>query len=616
VSEWSRFALSRTDMERRPDGTMILRAADPLGEYERRIGDVLLRNARTIPDRLHLAQRGKDGAWRKLTYADSARVARAVGQALLDRKLGPDRPVLIVAENGLDHAILNLGATLVGVPFVPVSAAYSRPGQGFSKLRHILGLIRPGLIFVDSWARYEGARVALDEAKAEIVIGDGIPAGAKVTPFSALTGTAPTQAVNAAAATVGPDTIAKVLFTSGSTDVPKGVINNHRMICSNQKQIAHGWPFLRQTPPVQLDWLPWSHTFAGNYDFYLALWHGGAYYIDEGKPAPGLIEKTMANLREVSPTMYLNVPRGYALMLPFLEKDKALRDSFFANLAFVFFAGAAMDEKLQQRVRDLARQSTGKPVPLICAWGATETAPLATTRYFPTEYPSNIGVPVPGCEIKLAPVADKLEIRVRGPNVTPGYWQQPDASANAFDDEGFYPSGDAVKLCDPNDPSKGLLFDGRITENFKLSSGTWVHVGMLRLALIAAAAPVIEDCVITGQDRDEAGALVFPSLGGCRSLCPHLPSDAPAKTLIAEPVVRQALAAGLRRLAASGGGSSMRVDRALFVAEPPSVDAGEITDKGYLNQRAVLASRAALVERLYAERPDADIVRLEKETAS
>ncbi len=614
MSEWSRFAVPQLSVETRPDGSLLLRADDPLGDYERRIGDVLLRHAGSIPDRVLMAQRGRDGAWRKVTYAQAATTARAIAQALLDRKLNSERPVLIVAENGLDHALLTFGALLVGIPFTPVSAAYSRPGQGFSKLRYILDLIKPGLIFVDSWARYSGAREALDAAGVEIVVADDIPPGAVVTPFSQLTGTAPTGAVEGAASTVGPDTIAKILFTSGSTDQPKGVINTHRMICSNQNMIAFGWPFVRTKPPILLDWLPWSHTFAGNYDFYLVLWQGGTYYIDEGKPAPGLIEKTMANLREISPTMYLNVPRGYGLMLPYLEKDTALRDRFFANLDLVFFAGAAMDEKLQERIRALARQATGQPVPLTCSWGATETAPLATARGFPTDYPSNIGTPVPGCEIKLAPVADKLEIRVRGPNVTPGYWRRPDATQAAFDEEGFYRSGDAVKLCDPNDPSKGLLFDGRITENFKLSTGTWVHVGMLRLALIAAGAPVIDDCVITGQDRDEAGALVFPSLAGCRALCPHLPTDAPASTLIAEPAVRAALAAGLKRLAAEGGGSSMRIARALLVAEPPSVDAGEITDKGYLNQRAVLAGRANLVERLYTDAPDADVIPLASET--
>jgi feruloyl-CoA synthase len=610
--EWAKFGVPNVAVERRPDGTILIRATDPLGDYERRVGDVLLRHARLAPERLHLAARDRTGSWRKISYGESARLARSIGQALLTRKLG-DRPVLIVAENGIDHALLALGATLAGVPFVPVSAAYARPGQGFTKLRYIIDLVKPGLIFVDTGARYAGARAALDEPGVEIVVADDVPSGA--TPFSALAGTAPTQAVDEAADKIGPDTVLKILFTSGSTDMPKGVINTHRMIAANQEMIAAVWPFVRQTPPVLLDWLPWSHTFAGNHDFYLVLWQGGTYYIDEGKPAPGLIDKTVANLRDVSPTMYLNVPRGYALLLDYLERDKALRERFFAKLDFVFYAGAAMAENLQARIRSLAEQTTGQPVPLICSWGATETAPLATARTFPSEFASNIGLPVPGTEAKLAPVGDKLELRVRGPHITPGYWRRPDATQAAFDDEGFYRSGDAVQLCNPTDPAKGLLFDGRITENFKLSTGTWVHVGTLRLAAIAACAPLIEDCVVTGQDRDEVGLVAFPNLAECRKLCADVPADTPAHKLIEAPAVRAAVLAGLKRLAAEGGGSSMRVSRVVLVAEPPTIDANEITDKGYINQRAVLTNRAALVQLLHAEATSGEVIRLDRAPA-
>ncbi len=609
MTNWGKFAVPKIAVERRPDGATVIRALDPLEAYPPRMGDVFLRRAEEIPDRLYMAARDAAGGWRKLTYGEMGRSARAIGQALLARKLGPERPVLIVAENGIDHALLSIGCLIAGVPFAPVSAAYARPGQGFTKLHYILDLIRPGLIFVDSWARYAGARAALDAAKAEVVIAGDRPAGADVTAFAALTATALTPAVDAAAGAVGPDTIAKILFTSGSTDMPKGVINTHRMLCANQVQIGFSWPFLRRTPPVLCDWLPWSHTFAGNHNFHLVPWHGGTYYVDEGKPAPGLIEKTVANLRDVSPTIYLNVPRGYGLLLDYLERDAALRDRFFAKLEFVFYAGAAMADSLQARLRKLAEQVTGEPVPLVCAWGATETAPQATGLNYPTSHPTCIGLPSPGVEIKLAPVGDKHEIRVRGANVTTGYWKNPEATAAAFDEEGFYRSGDAAKFCDPDAPEQGLLFDGRITENFKLSTGTWVHVGQLRLAVIAACAPVIEDCVITGHDRDEVGALVFPNLTGCRSLCPDLPADAAAQALVAAPAVRDALARGLRKLAAENSGSSMRVMRALLVAEPPTIDANEITDKGYVNQRAVLKNRAALVECLYGD-GDPAVVRL------
>lgn len=597
MSIWAKFGLPPVDVEQRADGSSIWRSREPLAAYPPRVGDMIQARLREIPDRLYMAQRSGAG-WRRTTYGEAGKAAFAIAQALLDRKLGPERPVLILAENGIDHALLAWACLLTGVPFVPVSAAYARPGQGFTKLRYIIDLIRPGLIFIDTRARYTGAREPLDEAKCEIVIVDDPAPG--TTGFSQFLATAPTTAVERAASAVTPDTVAKVLFTSGSTDMPKGVINTQRMLCSNQSMIEQAWPFLRRRPPVLVDWLPWSHTFAGNHNFHLILWHGGSYYVDEGKAAPGLVEKTIANLREISPTMYLNVPRGYALMLDHFERDTALRDRFFGELEFVFYAGAAMAESLQERIRRLAEQVKGEPVPLVSAWGATETAPQATGVNYANTVPSCIGLPSPGVEIKLAPVGDKLEIRVRGPNVTPGYWRRPDATASAFDEEGFYRSGDAARACDPADPMKGMMFDGRITENFKLSSGTWVHVGTLRLALISAGAPVIEDCVLTGQDRDEIGALVFPSLAGCRSLCPNLPADAPLTALIEQPTVRKALAGALKRLAEGGGGSSMRVTRALFVTTPPTIDANEITDKGYLNQRAVLANRAALVERLYA----------------
>ena len=614
MTNWANFRVPRVAVDERADGSKLIRSLDALADYPPRLGDVFLRQAQAIPDRLYLAGRDPAGAWRKVTYGEMGRFVCAIAQAVLDRKLDPERPVVIVAENGIDHALMAIGCLLAGVPFAPVSAAYARPGQGFTKLRYILDLVTPGLIFVDSWARYSGAREALDyktgHDKTEIAVAGDLPAGADVTPFARLTQTTPTQAVDAAARAVTPETVAKILFTSGSTDMPKGVINTHRMLCANQAMIAFQWPFLEREPPVLCDWLPWSHTFAGNHNFHLVPWHGGTYYLDEGKPAPGLIDKTVANLREVSPTMYLNVPRGYAMLLDYLERDNALRDRFFKRLRFVFYAGAAMADSLQLRLRKLAEEVTGEPVPLVCAWGATETAPQATSVNYPNRVPTCIGLPSPGVEIKLAPVGDKHEIRARGPNITPGYWRRPDLTAAAFDEEGFYRSGDAAKLCDANDPAKGLMFDGRITENFKLSTGTWVHVGTVRLEAIAACAPVMEDCVITGHDRDEIGALVFPSLAGCRSLCPHLPPDTPVATLIAEPAVRKALGDGLKRLAAEGGGSSMRIARALLVAEPPTIDANEITDKGYINQRAVLKTRAALVDKLYADPPAADVVRL------
>jgi len=615
MTPWSKFSIPQITAENRGDGATILRADGPLGPFDRCMGDVLARQADARPDTVFLADRGPDGAWRKVTYKEAYALARSIGQALLDRGLSQERPVLIVSENRIEFALLGLGAAFVGVPFAPVSAAYARPGQGFGKLEHVAQTVAPGVILVDSWDRFAAAREVLEATGAEIVVAGDLPADAGVTPFDTLTASEASGAVDAAAAAVDPDDVLKILFTSGSTGLPKGVMNTHRMICANQAMIIDVWPFLSERPPVLLDWLPWSHTFGGNYDFNTVLWNGGTYYIDAGKPAPGLIETTIANLRDVTPTMLLNVPAGFGLLMDYLEKDEDLAARVLGDLDLFLYAAAAMPDPIQTRIKKLAEKVTGREIPLVSAWGTTETAPLSTSMNFPTTVSGNIGLPVRGVEVKLTPVGDKLEIRVRGPNITPGYWRNPEATEKAFDDEGFYCSGDAVKLVDPDDPMAGLQFDGRIAENFKLVTGTWVHVGALRLALIAACAPVAQDCVITGHNREEIGALVFPNVAGCRSLCPDLPADAPVSDILDDPRVRAALADGLMRLSDQGGGSSMRVTRAMLVAEMPTIEAGEITDKGYINQGAVLSHRAELVERLHTEGDDAAIIRLRREPA-
>jgi feruloyl-CoA synthase len=414
--------------------------------------------------------------------------------------------------------------------------------------------------------------------------------------------------VDAAFARVGPDTVAKILFTSGSTGQPKGVINTQRMLCANQESIVAAWPFLAARPPVIVDWLPWNHTFGANHNFNMMLRHGGTLYIDEGKPVPALIGRTVANLREVSPTVYFNVPRGYAALLDHLETDEALQQKFFARLDMLFYAAAALPQSLWDRLEALGLKVRGKKVPFVSSWGLTETSPLVTMVHFPILRPGNIGVPAPGNSVRLVPDGDKLEIRVKGPNVTPGYFKSPELTAKAFDEQGWLKTGDAVRFADAADPAQGLLFDGRTAENFKLTSGTWVNVGMLRPAAIAAGAPVIEDAVVTGHDRDEIGLLIFPSLAGLRGLCPDLGADAKLDDMVGRPAVREALAAGLARHNAVAQGSSMRIARCLLLTEPPGIDANEITDKGYLNQRAVLTRRAALVERLHADSPPAEVI--------
>ncbi|HXZ01636.1 MAG TPA: feruloyl-CoA synthase [Stellaceae bacterium] len=602
------FARAAVIAERLPDGGLVLRSPYALGEIPRSLGRLLEGWAGRAPDRVFLAQRDAAGGWRRVTYREALASARAIGEALLDRGLGPERPVMILSDNGIEHALLALGAMHVGVPVTPVSTAYSRLSQDFAKLRYIRDLIAPGLVFAEDGERYAAAIAALPLGDAELVVTANPPMGVAATLFADLAGTRPTEAVDRAFAAVGLDTVAKILFTSGSTGEPKGVINTQRMLTSNQESYVRAWPFLAARPPVILDWLPWNHTFGGNSDFNMILRNGGTLYIDDGRPVPGLIEKSVANLREVSPTLYLNVPRGFAMILDHLERDPALVRNFFRELDLILYAGAALPQSLWARLEALSLASVGYKVAMVSAWGTTETAPLATVVHYPIERAGNIGLPAPGCAVKLVPVGDKLELRVRGPNVTPGYWKRPDLTAEAFDAEGFYRPGDAARLEDPEVPRRGIVFDGRLGENFKLSSGTWVSVGALRVALIAACAPVIEDAVITGHDRDEIGLLVFPSLAGCRGLCPHLPPDAPLSALVKEKAVADALAASLARHNAAAGGSSHRIARALLLDHPPSIDKGEITDKGYINQRAVLTHRAALVERLYADPPSADLV--------
>ncbi|HEX6000143.1 MAG TPA: feruloyl-CoA synthase [Hyphomicrobiaceae bacterium] len=607
------FAVPEIAHERQVDGSMVLRSRRTLAAVPRSLGALLERRAAIAPGRTFLAERNSTGHWRRISYAEAASVANAIAQALIDRRLGPDpgreRPLVILAENGIDHALVMLGAMHVGVPVVPISTAYARLSQDFAKLRYILELVEPGLIYLDEADRYAKALETIGLKGVEVVASRGRLGGTRVTPLSALIEVRPTPAVDAAFAKVGPQTLAKILFTSGSTGQPKGVLNTQGMLCANQESAAAAWTFLNERPPVIVDWLPWNHTFGGNHNFNMVLRNGGTLYIDEGKPTPALIAHTVANLKDVSPTIYFNVPRGYQVLLDHLEADAALRESFFARLELLFYAAAALPRSLWDRLEALSMQTLGRKVPFVSSWGLTETAPSVTMVHFPIDAPGNIGVPGPGMAVKLTPDADKLEIRVKGPNVTPGYFKAPELSAELFDAEGWLKTGDAVRLADPANPAAGLLFDGRVAENFKLMTGTWVNVGMLRPAVIAAGAPVIDDCVVTGHDRDEIGLLIFPSLAGLRSLCPQLGADASLKDLVGQPAVRAALVEGLRRHnAKSGGTATLRVGRCLLLTEPPSIDANEITDKGYLNQRAILTKRAALVERLYADPAPADVV--------
>ena len=572
-----RFAPAETRVERRADGSILLRSPQQLRGYARAIGEWLVHWAERTPENTFLAERSGD-AWRRVTYAEAFDAVRRIGQALLDRGLGIERPVAILSDNSVDHALLALGAMHVGVPVTPVSPAYSLMSKDFAKLRYIFELVKPGLVWTPDSAKFAAALAAV---------------GASSTPIAELLQANPSPRVDQAFAAIGPDTIAKILFTSGSTGTPKGVINTHRMLCANQQMLAQAWPFLEDKKPVLVDWLPWNHTFGGNFCFNLVLRNGGTLHVDGGKPMPGLIETTARNLREVSPTLYFNVPRGFDLLMPQLESDEALRKHFFRALEMVFYAAAALPQNLWERLERLAQQERGGELAMLSAWGSTETAPCATAVHFHIERAGVIGAPIPGCELKLVPAAGKLEARLKGPNVTPGYYKRPELTKEAFDEEGYYRIGDALGFANADDPAQGLVFDGRVAEDFKLTTGTWVHTGAVRVRLIAAGNPIIQDAVITGHDRDEVGALVFLNPTAAQGLAPD--------------AIRAKIAQALAALAAQGG-SSTRPTRALVATEPPSIDANEITDKGYINQRAVLLRRAELVNQLYASPLPKDVI--------
>jgi feruloyl-CoA synthase len=594
------LAPARVLASRSADGTLLLESPHPLGAVARHVVDRLRHWADATPDRVFLADRlGADRAWRRISYGEARRLVDRLAQALIDRGLSAERPLLILSENGVDHALLTLAAMTAGVPAAPVSPAYSLLSADLAKLGAIAAILAPGMIWAADADRYAHAFHALAATGATLVATRG--AAGSILPLDALLQEEPGDALAARFAAQTPGAVAKVLFTSGSTGQPKGVINTQRMLCSNQAAIAALWPFLDERPPVVLDWLPWSHTFGGNHNFNIVLFHGGSLYVDDGKPAPDLVQRTLDNLRDVSPTLYFNVPRGYDVILPFLERDAALRDAFFRELDVIFYAAASLPNPLWERLEAACLAARGSLCLMLSAWGSTETAPMATTVHWRIRRAGVIGLPAPGTTVKLAPSGDKLELRVKGSGVTPGYWKRPDLTAAAFDEEGFFRMGDGGKLVDPDDPAQGLSFDGRIAEDFKLASGTWVHVGAVRTAAVAAGAPLVQDAAVAGLDRGELGLLVFLAPGAAR--------DLGSAELDREPAVRAFLAEAYRCYNAEHPAGSERIGRLLVLAEPPSIDAGEITDKGYLNQRAVLERRAAQVERLYAE-GDAEVIRL------
>ena len=583
----------------RADGATVVTSTEPLAAYPARLTDRLLHWAAVDPEHTLAARRHHGGEWRRISYREALASARSIAQALIDLKLSVERPIAILSDNDLEHLLLGLGAMLAGVPYAPISAAYSTVSQDHGKLKYILGALTPGLVFASSASAYGRAIAAAVPADVTVVLTEGRLDGRSTLSFDDLLATVPTAQVDEAHARVGPDTIAKFLFTSGSTKLPKGVINTQRMLCANQQMILQCFPSLGRTRPVLVDWLVWNHTFGGNHNVGLTLYNGGTLYIDEGKPVPALIGETLRNLREIAPTVYFNVPRGFEEIANALEADAALRERFFSRVQMLFFAGAGLSQPVWDKLDRMAELACGERIRMLTGLGMTETAPFAICANGPEVKSGYIGLPAPGMTLKLVPVEGKLEVRYAGPNVTPGYWRAPDQTAEHFDDEGYYTSGDALKYIDPAQPGLGFAFDGRIAEDFKLATGTFVSVGPLRARIIAAGAPCVQDAVLAGINRNELGLLVFPALAACRELAGATP-DTPTAEVLAAPAVRSFFQNLVDTLHRSGTGSATRIARLLVLAEPPSIDRGEITDKGSINQRAVLLHRDALVERLFA----------------
>ncbi len=587
------FADPAVAHEPRPDGSQLLRSTTTLEPFSRSLGVALARWAGERPGRPFLAERDGEG-WRTATYGEMFEAVRRVASGLLGMGLSRETPVAILSENSLAHATLSLAALYAGIPVAPISPAYSTQYGDLRRLRFVLDALQPRLVFAEDADRYRDALGAVDPSAAIVFERGDVPrAGAFALADLLASGIAP--GLDALHAGVGPDDVAKILFTSGSTGEPKGVINTHRMLCSNQQSLAQMWPFLGAHDLVLVDWLPWHHTFGGNHNFNMALHHGGTLYIDDGKPLPGRFERSVAALTDHPPTVYFNVPRGHRLLVDALSADPSFAARFFSRLRLIGNAAAALPPPTWNALRELAQRHGSGEVAVTGSWGLTETAPMATAVHYPLRDPADIGLPGPGTELRFVPVEHKLEVRVRGPLVTPGYWRRDDLTANAFDDEGFYKTGDAVRFADPDDPAQGLRFDGRIAENFKLSSGTWVDAGAVRLAVLAEAAALVDDVVVAGENRDEIGLLLFV---GSRARG-QFDSDA---------ALRAAVTALLQRYNAAAGGSSQHAARALLEFDQLSAADGEITDKGSVNQRRVLTRRADAVERLFADPPEPETI--------
>ncbi len=597
------FGVTRVQLREGSPGIRYLMAEQALGDYPERITDRLQHWVKQKPQQTFMARRMKHsdgtwGDWQHLSYAQVWAQGRAIAQYLIDRGLSAERPVAILSENSLEHAQLAVGCLIAGVPFVPVSPPYSLVSQDYDKLKHVLRTVTPGLVFAQD-ARYAQAIAAAVPADCLVALAEGQCPDRPTLSMQDLQATPATDAVDRAMAATGPDTIAKFLFTSGSTKLPKAVINTQRLWCSNQQQMVQSMPVLAQSPLVLVDWLPWNHTFGGNHNFGMILYHGGTLYIDDGKPTPALMGETLRNLREIAPTVYFNVPTGFEAIANAMKTDDVLRKNLLSRLQMCFYAGAALAQPIWDSLFESQEREIGERIVMGTGLGMTESGPFAIYITNPNVRSGDLGVPTPGMELKLVPSGGKVEVRYRGPNVTPGYWRMPAETKEAFDEEGFFCTGDAVKWIDEGNIHLGLKFDGRIAEDFKLATGTFVSVGPLRAKVIAAGAPFIQDVVLTGLNMKEVGAMVFPT-AAVRQVS-GLDASAPLSEVLASAPVLAHFQKVVDELARGATGSANRIARLCLLSEPPTIDLGEVTDKGSINQRAVLAHRAALVEALHAD---------------
>lgn len=561
-------------------------------------GHALIEWAGKTPDKVFLAERAPQNHWRKVTYLEATLETRSLALKLLALGCTGERPLAIISENSIDHALIALAAQRIGVPIVPLSMAYATLASDFSRLRYMLDLVTPGAIFVGNPAACRPAIAAISDLAPIISHGNG--AVPEVLELSAIAPAVEAE-FDAAERLVDADTVAKLMFTSGSTGMPKAVINTQRMLTANQAMLAQVWPIVSVRPPVMVDWLPWSHTFGANFTFNLALFNGGTLHIDAGKPVPALVGATIRNLAEVQPTIYFNVPAGYEAIMAALRENDGLASQVFARMDFAFCAAAALPQTVRDDLQATAMRATGRRLPVLSGWGSTETAPCATATWWDTDRSDNIGLPLPGVELRLAPYGNRRELRVRGPIVTPGYWKNPQATQDAFDAEGFYRMGDAGVLIDENAPERGIRFDGRVAENFKLTSGTWVSVGALRVAVVGEGRPLIRDVIVTGAGRAEIGLLVFVNHAACAALLGDAAGDLTPEEIASHSAVAAELKLAIKRYNGEGRGSSTRVGRFSVLPDAPRIEAYEITDKGYINQSAALANRAAAVEAMYAD---------------